>query len=178
VGGRGRNGNGSTTDTVTVTYMGMDVYGRAPTTETGTYFRRNVWGWHPLWNYVEDQHPDLASKVGYGHTNDGDGLGAEDSLTLANRLRTDVNTGRAGAYIDQRDAALADLPREDCKYCNATGTRTDAVGQEQGMVERGWCNGCDGTGTREPIERAYQLEIDDLREFAGFLEYCGGFSIH
>jgi hypothetical protein len=28
--------------------MGFDVYGKAPTAREGEYFRRNIWGWHPL----------------------------------------------------------------------------------------------------------------------------------
>ena len=31
--------------------MGMDVYGIAPTSERGEYFRNNVWWWRPLWDY-------------------------------------------------------------------------------------------------------------------------------
>ena len=38
--------------------MGMDVYGRAPTSESGEYFRANVWSWHPIWNYCEVLAPD------------------------------------------------------------------------------------------------------------------------
>ena len=30
--------------------MGMDVYG----TREDTYFRNNIWGWRPLWNYVNE----------------------------------------------------------------------------------------------------------------------------
>ena len=52
--------------------MGMDVYGKAPTAEVGEYFRRNVWGWRPLWDMCLDLFPELTEKVEYGHSNDGD----------------------------------------------------------------------------------------------------------
>ena len=31
--------------------MGMDVSGMNPSSETGEYFRNNVWWWRHLWNY-------------------------------------------------------------------------------------------------------------------------------
>ena len=32
--------------------MGMDVYGINPKTDSGDYFRANVWWWRPLWECV------------------------------------------------------------------------------------------------------------------------------
>ena len=45
--------------------MGMDVYGRKPKNETGEYFRRNVWGWHPLWEYCCEANPEI-TQLGEG----------------------------------------------------------------------------------------------------------------
>jgi hypothetical protein len=158
--------------------MGMDVIGRAPSTETGEYFRRNVWGWRPLWDYVEDMHVDLADKVEYAQSNDGDGLDADDAVELSARLYSDIADGTAERYVKERDAVLAALPDKSCEYCKATGTRTDEVGVKMGMVEKRWCNGCDGKGSVRPFEALYPLEVSDIREFASFLESCGGFSIY
>ena len=66
--------------------MGMDVYGKNATSEAGKYFRRNIFGWPPLWGYCEYLAPELTSKVKYGYTNDGDGLNAEDSKALGEML--------------------------------------------------------------------------------------------
>ena len=41
--------------------MGMDVTGNNPKTDAGVYFRRNVWGWHPLAELVCKLAPDIAS---------------------------------------------------------------------------------------------------------------------
>lgn len=171
--------------------MGMDVIGKNAVSETGEYFRRNVWGWRPLWQYVEIMHEDLAQKVEYGQSNDGDGLNAEDSKELARRLQEDLREGKATLYISQRNKWLGTLPREACTHCNSTGTRDDKVGQDMGMPERelspevqtltgrthGWCNGCDGVGSRENWELSYSLEESDLASFAEFLQDCGGFEI-
>lgn len=157
--------------------MGMDVYGKAPTGEAGEYFRRNVWGWHPLWDACLAIAPDLAGKVEYGHSNDGDGLDAEDSIALADQIRAVVESGDAKEYVALRDQMLAAMPNEPCKYCGATGTRTDEVGVKQGMVAKRWCNGCDGKGSRRPFATNYFLEVEDLMEFEHFLRECGGFEI-
>lgn len=157
--------------------MGMDVYGKSPSTEVGEYFRRSVWSWHPLWTFVEEAVPHLAERVTYGHTNDGDGLDAEGSVLLAHELTTLLDDGTVARYVTERDAALAAMASEPCQWCNGTGTRTDKVGVEMGMVERGWCNGCDGKGEVRPWAASYGLEVQDVAEFRDFLTACGGFEI-
>lgn len=171
--------------------MGMDVYGKNPKSEAGSYFRRNVWGWHPLWDYVENQHPEIAELVEYAHSNDGDGLDEEKSVELAKLLMDDYNSGRVAEYIAERNKALSELPFEDCHICEGTGIRTDAIGKEAGwdtkelepdiaiIVGRtkGSCNACGGVGKRENWATNYYLEEDDIKEFADFLVECGGFEI-
>lgn len=171
--------------------MGMDVYGVEPTTEAGEYFRRNVWGWRPLWEYVENVHPEIAGLVKHGYSNDGDGLDGEKSAELARLLRDDVTNGVVAEYVTARNKALAELPREVCEYCNGSGIRTDAVGIENKMPEHqleeavaiilgrshGWCNGCRGEGVVDNFTLNYYLDETDIPEFAEFLEGCGGFRI-
>jgi hypothetical protein len=41
----------------------------------------------------------------------------------------------------------------------------------------GFCNGCSGEGKTDAWETNYQLDLDDIKEFAEFLENCGGFEI-
>jgi hypothetical protein len=158
--------------------MGMDVMGRNATSETGTYFRRNVWGWRPLWSYVEDMHADIASKVEYAQSNDGDGLDADDAYALGLKLYNDIADGITARYVAERDAAIAAMPDKPCEYCGATGVRTDSVGVEMGMDKKKWCNACDGKGSVRPWEASYGLDVDDVREFADFLVDCGGFNIY
>ena len=171
--------------------MGMDVYGKNPANEVGEYFRRNVWGWHPLWEYCEDVHGEIAGAVEHGHSNDGDGLDGTASVELGNAILSAIADGTAQDYISQRNAYLANLPRLDCDLCNATGIRTDEVGVKNKMPEHklpaelaillgrdfGWCNGCSGEGKKESWATNYDLELDDLKQFADFLLNCGGFEI-
>jgi hypothetical protein len=170
--------------------MGMDVYGKDPSTEKGSYFRNNVWWWRPLWDYCVEVAPELCEDVS-GHYNDGDGLNAEGASQLSTILFDELLSGRTAEYEKNRNMELAELPRENCDLCSATGIRTDAIGVDMGQPEkelpvevqiltgrtRGWCNGCGGIGTKENWAMSYPFSLDNVREFAEFLSDCGGFSI-
>lgn len=171
--------------------MGMDVYGKKPTDPKGEYFRNNVWWWHPLADYISENHRSAASRCPDWHSNSGYGLDAVYSKTLAIALKNDIASGRAAAWQARRDAALAALPRLQCDLCAGTGIRCDAVGVQMGQPDRmieaeghprrgqkGWCNGCDGQGTVADQRTWYQFNVENLDEFAEFLGHCGGFEIH
>lgn len=172
--------------------MGMDVIGVNPKNEVGEYFRNNVWWWRPLADFCIKNY---ASKVGFDGEgwgwNDGNGLNDEQSLHLAKLIRHDLANGSVESYARHYNEWRASLPREACEFCDCTGIRTDKVGVEMGMPDKelspevqilvgrthGWCNGCDGIGTRESWESQYPFSEENVREFADFLEGCGGFEI-
>lgn len=170
--------------------MGMDVYGKNPTSEKGDYFRNNVWWWRPLWMYCVEVLPELCGDVD-GDTNGGDGLDAEGALELANALRDELESGRTAEWEYNYNTWRASLPRETCTLCEGSGIRTDKVGIEHGMHDKelspevailvgrshGWCNGCQGVGTTESWSAGYPFSVDNVREFTEFLTDCGGFSI-
>lgn len=157
--------------------MGMDVYGKNPENETGRYFRASVWGWHPLAEYLVEVAPDLMAKVTYLHSNDGDGLDGDDSVTLATALHQALTSGHTAAYVEARDEAIAALPRPTCQFCEGTGTRSDEVGVRLGYADRNWCNACDGKGDTLPWQASYSLNAAFVREFAAFARRSGGFEI-
>lgn len=171
--------------------MGMDVFGKNATSKKGEYFRNNVWWWHPLWDYCLELHGDICAKVSSGHYNDGDGLGAYEASLLSDRLFADIATGVTANYEATYRKEIADLPRNDCEYCDSTGIRTDQVGIANGMPERelapevaivvgrthGYCNSCNGEGKVLPWEANYPFSVENVRQFAEFLADCGGFEI-
>jgi len=171
--------------------MGMDVVGIDPSSEVGKYFYRNVWNWNCLWTYCEESHPDVCSDVQYAYSNVGDGLDASDAEQLARGLLSDVNSGAAYEYVTSRNLILSAAKNKICGLCDGTGVRTDEVGIDLGMPQMelnsdqvaklgrnyGWCNGCRGEGMTNLWEKNGKLEVDDIVEFARFLESSGGFSI-
>lgn len=170
--------------------MGMDVYGRDPKNETGEYFRRNVWGWRPLWDYCLDVHPEIAGKVKYGHSNDGDGLASTGATSLGKKLKLDIKNGLAAEYIETRDKAISLLPKETCNYCKGEGKvirQTDMEKLEMivsnndhdaSILEPKICHVCSGEGFVENWAKHYFLRVQDIEEFAEFLINSGGFKIY
>jgi hypothetical protein len=161
--------------------MGMDVYGRKPKNETGEYFRRNVWGWRPLWDYCCEANPQITSKVENGHSNDGDGLNASDTFKLAKSLKANLVNGEAEKYVKERQEFLDSLPLEDCQYCSTTGQRIWQPGEGSNntdKVQTKTCNACSGIGKSKSWATSYYLDLQDIQEFHDFLVYSGGFNIY
>lgn len=146
--------------------MGMDVCGKQPAAPVGEYFRNNAWWWHPLWDYVEHVAPHIAERVPYAHSNGGDGLDARECAELAAVLTAELAAGRTEDYEARYAARINALPDEPCSYCAGTGTRSDADGIESGMVDRSYCNGCEGKGTVRPRDAWYPFLAETSRSSA------------
>lgn len=171
--------------------MGMDVYGKAPTSPGGGHFRNNVWWWRPLANLCLDLAPEVCEPCKHWHSNDGDGLGAEGAQTLGALLEAKIASGDVAAYVKAYEAAQAAAPDEPCDLCGTTGIRTDKIGRQDRQPERvitepsdhprlgqtGWCNGCNGKGWQDAWIKSYPLSVENVADFAVFLKASGGFSI-
>lgn len=160
--------------------MGMDVYGKKPTSEIGEYFRNTVWWWHPLWEYCCDVGNNVINEQlkQNGHYNDGNGLSATKSKKLATLLQTEVDAGRTKKKEEEHTTTIATMPDEPCEFCNGTGKRTDAVAKKYNMDWCGGCNGCNGTRKVRPAAANYPFSEENVIEFIAFLNDCGGFSIN
>ena len=160
--------------------MGMDVYGRAPISETGTYFRNNVWWWRPLWNYCITQYPELTEEVVDGQTNSGDGLDAGNAYTLGTKLQEDIDSGVVAQYEKEYREYLASLPMLDCRYCESTGERTweaNSMNNDTSESVIKQCNVCKGEGKVEDYATNYPFSVENVQEFSKFLVSSGGFNI-
>jgi hypothetical protein len=159
----------------------FEVY-RAHQAQPGAYFRANIWWWRPLWDMCLDLAPDVAGKVKFGHSNDGDGLDDDDSLMLAAILEAHVESGSMETYINARQAVLDALEDEECKICAGTGRRADPPETGAGIMP---CNGCGGsveentggTGKARPWSTKYPMSLDFVEKWITFLKNCGGFEI-
>ena len=154
--------------------MGMDVYGKNPINESGEYFRNNVWYWRPLAEYVCSIAPEITKHCENWQSNDGDGLNKTHSMKLATKIREDIDSGVASVYEHTYQNHNAAMPDEDCDICAGTGRRKEAPTTGAGTIP---CNACDGAGQVRPFETNYPFELSNVKEFANFLENCGGFEI-
>jgi hypothetical protein len=177
--------------------MGMDVIGRAPTSERGKYFDNNISWWHPLASYCNEVAPEIASGCRLWHSNDGDGLDAAASRALAEALEAEIESGRCADIERQAEAAREAAPKETCPICHGKGvvwrTRRQPIVDFFGEVELPLhvtdlddlriddgssmpCLFCDGRGFHRP-SFATPFSVENVRNFAAFLRDCGGFEI-
>lgn len=154
--------------------MGMDVYGKA---NPEAYFRAGAGSWGDIWMLTDQIAPELTRLVQYSGTNDGDGLSGEAALALADKMRAALEDGTLERLFIEHLERCNAIPDETCRWCNGTGTRTDDVGVRMGMVERKWCNGCDGKGRHRPWNAVVVTDMEHLREWVAFLQVSGGFEI-
>lgn len=163
--------------------MGMDVFGREPSSERGEYFRSNVWWWHPLAAFVQEVCPRESEGCEYWHSNDGDGLDREQTAALVRALDAALEAGKVDAHAEQLKSAAAVIDREICRLCDGSGLRRDEIGRRHGFDRRdpdsgeGGCNGCQGVGTTMPPGSDVCFTREHVEEFLAFLRDCGGFDI-
>jgi len=162
--------------------MGMDVYGREPISEVGSYFRNNVWWWRPLWNYCITQYPELTEEVVDGHSNSGDGLDAKNAYQLGKKLQEDIDSGVVAQYEKEYNEYIQSLPLKQCEYCEGTGLRyNQMVVPATGTVPCGsgptTCNSCSGEGRVKDFATNYPFSVENVQEFSKFLVCSGGFNI-
>ncbi len=74
--------------------MAMDLIGLNPIGIEGRHFRRNIRSWHYMWDVISALYPDIANKVEYAYSNDGDGLNREDCLALAELISLEMDNER------------------------------------------------------------------------------------
>jgi len=130
--------------------MGMDVYGKSPTTETGKYFRASVWSWRPLHGLIAEVGSDLFDEetlksMGY---NDGAGLDSQEKCDeLADRIESWLETNKGGITVED---STVRVDENGCFIRNAVPT--------QGLSP-------------------YKIGDSHIKEFVKFLRGCGGFEV-
>lgn len=160
--------------------MGMDIYGKNPSSEEGSYFRNNIWYWRPLWWFCEHASPKVTAKVSHSQSNDGDGLNAKDTLILAKDIKRCIDDGTLELWALEYQQHKDSLPLQKCTYCNETGFRTWEPNTFQNDTDQPIikpCNVCKGEGEYKDDLHSYPFSIDNVHNFLKFLESSGGFEI-
>ena len=90
--------------------MGFDIYGQAPTSDAGKYFRNNVWWWRPLQVLISITCADILSEVELKELgfNDGYAYSGEKAEAIAARLN-DIAADEK-RLVEHKQKALAVLP--------------------------------------------------------------------
>jgi hypothetical protein len=134
--------------------MGMDVYGRKPSSPAGEYFRANVWSWHPIHVLIEELCSDLLDEKTLEKLAFNDGAGPKKQKTCTamasrfeawmehhtegHRVESDLQVTKEGRFVPESElAANPDLE------------------------------------TVSP----YRVTDEHLKEWVEFLRHCGGFEV-
>jgi hypothetical protein len=153
--------------------MGFDVYGDAPTSDEGKYFRRNAFNWPRLVELLVDLCPKEARGWEGWLYNAGHGLDAVDARNLATRLTELRAQGVIEAYCRDR-LKKAEARRELMEALHPqsmfghTGVTIPAVPQLAHDEFLGLCAMMDDMVVADP---------SDVDEFIRFVAASGGFSI-
>ncbi len=135
--------------------MGMDVFGKTPTSKEGAYFRASVWEWLPLYERMAalcDGSLDSQTLDGMRYNS---GFGPDDPVVCRE-------------MADRLDAWLATYPGDyhsvdsDMKVTLEGRLVSDAELASQPTL-----------ATRSP----YRITCESIREWILFLRHCGGFEV-
>ena len=131
--------------------MGMDVYGLNPTAQVGELFCITHHGWSLLATLCKTFAPEESKPCEHWSSNGGDGLNAEQSARLAQRLEAALGDGSIDRLREYLDRAEELGVRAKLEYLQSVGcamyAHYDAIGPYL------------------------------VAEFIGFLQTCGGFEI-
>lgn len=135
--------------------MGMDVYGNAPTSEVGKYFRANVWSWRPIHHLCETV---LKRKL--------PGWGFNDAAGFTDQAQCDELADKLAQYLVLFPNDPIELESE---------LRVNLGGRFVGRP--GGRDPEHGEVTYENSETPYKADPELVQQFIAFLRACGGFEI-
>jgi len=152
----------------------------------GSYFRRNVWGWRPLWQFAcviaegilddQDEHS--------GGFNEGHEIDAEKAVAVADMLVGAIEDGRLDEYLETERKELSEIPLRPCPRCTGSGWEPDSSIEDskkfpgnpypEGEDE---CVTCNGQGHMPAMATYYRFGVEDVQAFEIFCRESGGFEI-
>lgn len=146
--------------------MGMDVYGRAPKSEKGGYFRSNIWGWPTILSAIADTKVLPADMVDDMAFNIGAGPDDVQAVHLADALDEMLaNLDSDGVFISEEtkfaNMGTAEIARHVAKILEEAGPKLGKVAS----MGRG-----DG-----PVD--FSADVAFIKEFAEFCRDSGGFEV-
>ena len=157
----------------------------------GEYFRANVWGWRPIWNFVCEVCPDILTEEDFkrGQYNDNHLIEEDRAKNIAKRLREKMDLAR-----DRQKKYEAEAPNKT-KFNNMLEEAASFIFEKisKPKSELITCPGDMQIHDPENYERweklthygnlkfdemSYPIDADFIEEFANFAEHSGGFRIN
>ena len=169
----------------------LDLQNKFRDANPGEYFRANVWGWRPIWEFVCEVCPDILTEEDYtkGQYNDNHLIEADRARDIAKRLREKMDLAR-----DRQKKYEAEAPNKDkfnTMLANAAAFLYDNISKPKSKLIT--CPGDMEHHDPENYKRwetlinynnikfdemSYPIDADFIEEFANFAEHSGGFRIN
>ena len=166
--------------------MGFDLYGQEPKNKFGEYFRQNVWGWRPIWEYVCTHHADSLDQktLEMGNYNEGHIVSKQQATTLANKIHVDLQDGTVSDFVKMVEDSVKKAKEHNEKlefHFELLKQEAIEISGNSNIAPVNYPNGLDGQwkflmSLRDRKEN-YPTRIDDILAFQLFCKYSGGFSI-
>jgi len=157
----------------------------------GDYFRANVWGWRPIWEFVYEVCPDILTEEDYkrGQYNDNHLIEENRAKDIAKRLREKMDLARERQKKFEAEAPnkehfnkmLEDAarfifeniskPKSELITCPGDMQIHDPENYER------W-EKLSHYGNLKFDEMSYPINAEWIEEFANFAEHSGGFRIN
>ena len=134
--------------------MGMDVYGRNPSSPVGEYFRATIWAWHPLHALISELCSDLLDPETLHQMamNNGAGPGDQPTCTeMAQRFEQWMEHHTEGHGLESELRV----------------TKDGRLVSDEELAEN------PDLETVSP----YEIGDDHLKKWITFLRHCGGFEV-
>lgn len=134
--------------------MGMDVWGCAPSSEKGKYFRANIWSWRPIQSLVQELCSDLLDETTLTRIGVNVGAGSRDPAVcreMASRFERWMEHHTSGHELD-----LGLRVTKDGRFVSEADVAASA------SLE---------------LMTPYRIEDEHLKEWVEFLRDCGGFEV-
>ena len=157
----------------------------------GEYFRANVWGWRPIWEFVCEVCPDILTEEDFkrGQYNDNHLIEEDRARDIAKRLREKMDLAR-----NRQKKYEAEAPNKDkfnTMLENAATFIFEKISKPKSELIT--CPGDMQIHDPENYKRwetlinynnikfdemSYPIDADFIEEFANFAEHSGGFRIN
>jgi len=154
----------------------MDVFGKKPMTEKGSYFRANVWSWRPIHALIAIADARNGGRLVPKETmrlmcsNDGAGLKSQKACNaLADALERLL---ARPCLITEHGLEIAEEDGQRYIYFPVAGSPLLSDGEGRLYTPED----AKKKGIKT-LRSAYETSFDHVREFIAFLRSCGGFEV-
>ena len=157
----------------------------------GDYFRANVWGWRPIWNFVCEMCPDILTQDEFekGHYNDNHLIEEDRAKDIAKRLREKMDVARERQKKYEAEAPnkekfnkmLEDAARHLFEKISQPKNYLITVPGDMETLDPENFKRWEILTHYQNIkfdEMSYPINAEYIEEFANFAEHSGGFRIN